>query len=118
MRTDPYLFLRGRCAEALDFYRGTLGAEIVTVVQDADNQVQHAVLQVGETTVLASDGRSTMSLSLQVKNDAEAKRVFAALADQGTVEIPLMSTPFASSFGKVADRFGTSWMIVTPPDLK
>ena len=113
MRTDPYLFLGGRCAEALDFYRRVLGADIETLVRDADNHVMHAVLRVGETSVLASDGRSNMSLSLQVQDDAQAETVFAALADQGTVEIPLMSTPFASRFGKVADRFGTSWLIVT-----
>ena len=115
MRTDPYLFFSGRCADALDFYCGTLGARIETLVPDANSQVMHAVLRVGETTVLASDGRSKTSLSLQVDDDAEAERVFAALADQGTVEIPLMSTPFASRFGTLTDRFGTSWLIVTRP---
>jgi len=129
MRVDPYLFFNGSCAEACEFYRQILGAEILTVVRFGDmpgsppgsaDKVMHAALRVGETMLLASDGRGNesaqsggFSLSLQVKDDSEAQRLFAALAAGGTVEVPLMPTPFASSFGKVADRFGTPWMIVT-----
>jgi PhnB protein len=45
-----------------------------------------------------------------VDDDAEAERLFAALADGGQVQMPLAKTFFASSFGMVADRFGISWM--------
>jgi PhnB protein len=129
MRADPYLFFHGRCAEAFEFYRKTLGAKIESLVRFGDvpgsppgskDNVIHAALRIGETTVLASDGRagedpkfSGFSLSLQVADDAEAERLFAALAQDGAIEVPLMSTAFASRFGKVADRFGTPWMIVT-----
>jgi PhnB protein len=129
MRADPYLFFHGRCAEAFEFYRKTLGAEIELLVRFGDipgfrpgtkDNVMHAALRIGETVVLASDGRagentnfSGFSLSLQVADDAEAERQFAALADGGVIEERLMSTPFASRFGKVVDRFGTPWMIVT-----
>ena len=44
--------------------------------------------------------------------DAEAERLFAALACGGTVQVAMMSTPFASRFAKVTDRFGIPWMIV------
>jgi PhnB protein len=80
----------------------------------------HAAMRIGDTTVLASDGRgdggtpfSGFSMSLQVGDDAEAERLFGMLADGGAVQVPMMSTPFASRFGMVADRFGTPWMIVT-----
>ena len=130
MRTEPYIFFRGRCAEAFEFYRKTLGAEITSVIRFSDlpglapdikDQVMHAVLRIGDTTVFGSDGgddkqgakASGFALSLQVTEDAEAERLFAALARAGIVEVALMSTPFASRFAKVTDRFGTPWMIVT-----
>ena len=46
--------------------------------------------------------------------EAQARRVFDALADGGTVQMPLAKTFFASSFGMLADRFGLPWMVVTP----
>lgn len=129
MRAEPYLFFQGRCAEAFEFYKEALGAKIDAVVRHGDmpgsppeskDKVMHAAMRIGDSTVLASDGRgnegttfSGFSISLQVGDDAEAERLFAALANGGAVQVPMMSTPFASRFGMVADRFGMPWMIVT-----
>jgi PhnB protein len=129
VRAEPYLFFQGRCSEAFQFYEKALGAKIDALVRygdmpgapsDSKDKVMHGAMRIGETTVLASDGRgdegttfSGFSIALQVGDDAEAERLFAALADGGAIEVPMMSTPFASRFGKVADRFGTPWMIVT-----
>jgi len=124
MRADPYLFFQGRCAEAFGFYRKiellVRFGDIPGFRSETKDNVMHAALRIGETVVLASDGRASdntkfsgFSLSLQVADDAEAERQFAALADGGVIEERLMSTPFASRFGKVVDRFGTPWMIVS-----
>jgi PhnB protein len=79
----------------------------------------HASFRVGDTTMMASDGRCLgkpnfqgFALSLTVPNDAEADRLFTALADGGQVHMPLAKTFFSSRFGMVADRFGVSWMIL------
>src|SRR5581483_1474716 len=90
----------------------------VRLLPDGGDKVMHAVLRVGETTLLASDfgaqaPTSAYALSLQVADDAEARRVFAALAEDGAVQQPLIATPFASSYGRLADRFGVPWIIVT-----
>jgi PhnB protein len=45
-----------------------------------------------------------------------ADRMFAALADGGTVQMPQGETFFAKSFGMVADRFGVSWMVIVPAE--
>ena len=81
----------------------------------------HASLQIGGTTVMASDGHAKgapsfqgFSLSLDASDDAEAKRLFDALSDGGQVQMPLGKTFFASSFGMVADKFGVSWMVIRP----
>mgnify|MGYP006191877857 CR=1 FL=1 len=65
----PYLFFDGRCEEALEYYRRTLGAEVQMMMRfkdspepamnppDAGDKVMHASLRIGESTVMASDGR-------------------------------------------------------------
>jgi PhnB protein len=136
MQVQPYLFFDGRCEEALDFYRKALGAEVAMVMRwkdspepcpegtippGSENKVMHASVQIGGTTVMASDGRcggapsfQGFSLSLDAASDAEAQRLFDALSDGGQVQMPLGKTFFASSFGMVADRFGVSWMVIKP----
>ena len=119
MRVEPYVYFQGRCDEALEFYRGAIGAD-ATVFARFEDKVAHAVLSIGDTTVLASDGQgesqpdfSGFSLSLTVSDDGEAERLFAALADGGTVQVPMAPTPFASRLGLVADKFGVPWMVVS-----
>jgi PhnB protein len=131
MRVEPYLYFNGRCAEAVDFYRRTIGAEIVALTRFKDiprarapgggaNNVMHASLRIGDTTVLASDGQGQgatnfqgFSLSLTVSKDEEVDRLFGALSEGGAVQLPLMATPFASRFGMVADPFGVSWTLAS-----
>jgi PhnB protein len=85
-----------------------------------EDKVGHAVLKIGDTVVLASDGQgagpavfSGFSLSLTVSDDAGAERLFAALSDGGTVQVPMAPTPFASRLGLVADKFGVPWLVVS-----
>jgi PhnB protein len=137
MLVQPYLFFEGRCEEAIEFYRGALGAEVEMLMHfkdspeppqpgmippGAENKVMHACFRVGDTRVIASDGRcggkpsfQGFSLSLTVANDTEAERLFAALSDRGQVQQPLIKTFFSSRFGMVADRFGVPWMVIVAP---
>ena len=52
------------------------------------------------------------ALSLTAPDEAEAKRLFNALAEGGQVQMPLKKTFFSPRFGMVADRFGVPWMLV------
>ena len=85
----------------------------------SENKVMHACFKVGETSVMASDGRCTgqpkfdgFALSVGAKDDAEAEKLFGALSDGGQVTMPLTKTFFSSSFGMLADKFGVGWMIL------
>jgi PhnB protein len=130
MLIQPYLFFDGRCEEAIDFYRSALGAEVTMLMRFKDspepaqtppggeNKVMHSSIRIGDSTVLASDGHCQgkpsfqgFSLSLTAANEAEAKRLFGALADGGQVQMPLAKTFFSPSFGMVADKFGVSWIV-------
>jgi PhnB protein len=137
MKVQPYLFFDGRCEEAIEFYKRTLGAEVLMMMRfsetpeppppgmvppGSENKIMHASMRIGETEVMASDGRSMgnpvfqgVSLSLSVLSEAEADRLFKALGDGGQVQMPIGKTFFSPRFGMVADRFGVSWMIVTTP---
>ncbi len=137
MKVQPYLFFDGRCEEALDFYKQALGAEVTAMMRfnespdppppgmvppGSENKIMHARLRIGETEVMASDGRSMgkpvfqgVSLSLSVPNEAEADRLFNTLAEGGQVQMPIGKTFFSPRFGMVADRFGVSWMIYVAP---
>ena len=83
----------------------------------------HAQFQIGETVIMASDGRATgqpkfdgFALSLSVKTEAEADKAFNALAIGGKVEMPLAKTFFSARFGMVKDKFGVFWMVLVTPD--
>ena len=127
---QPYLFFEGRCEEALDFYRKTIGAEVTMLMRakdspdpsvsmpNAPDKILHASFKVGDTMVMASDGRNQgrpqfqgFALSLTVDTPEEAERLYRALADGGQEQMPLTTTFFSPRFGMVADRFGVSWMV-------
>jgi len=134
MQVQSYLFFDGRCEEAIEFYKRALGAKVEMLMRfkdspepaqpgmvppGAENKVMHSSFRIGDTAVMASDGRCMgkptfqgFSLSITVPNEAEAKRLFAALGDGGQVQMPLAKTFFSPQFGMVADRFGVSWMVI------
>jgi PhnB protein len=136
MKVQSYLSFEGRCEEAIEFYKGAVGAEVTALLRNkempgdgehgcspgAEDKILHSSFRVGETELMATDGRCTgkanfegIALALSVADDAEAQRRFAALADGGQVQMPLTPTFFTSSFGMVADRFGVTWMLTVAP---
>ena len=137
MQVSPYLFFEGRCEEALEFYKKAVGAEVNSLIRYKDspeppppgmippgseNKVMHAEFAIGKSKLYASDGRCSakpvhqgFSLSVTVASPAEADRCFAALADQGQVQMPLGKTFFSPRFGMLTDRFGIGWMVYVAP---
>lgn len=135
MLVQPYLFFDGRCEEALMFYRDVLGAEITALMRfgespeppppgmlppGSENKIMHANLRIGDSMVMASDGGCTnkagfegFSLSITAADEAEAERLFAALAEGGKISMSMGKTFFASRFGMLNDRYGVGWMVIT-----
>jgi PhnB protein len=134
MKVQSYLFFDGRCEEALEFYKKTLGAEVVMLMRfkespepcdpnmvppGSEEKVMHASFRIGETEVMASDGNchgtpafQGFSLAIQTPTEAEADKKFNALAEGGQVQMPLTKTFFSEKFVMFADKFGVSWMVL------
>lgn len=129
---EPYLTFGGRCEEALEFYKNALGATVEMVLRFEDSpdpvpegmlppgfekKIMHSAFRVGGSLIMATDGCEAsggfggFSLSISVGDEKEARRLFAALAEGGTISMPLEKTFWSPLFGMVADRFGVSWMI-------
>lgn len=131
MSLRTYLNYGGNCADAFKFYEQNLGAKINMLMTfdqmpgpaqappELAGKVLHASITIAGTTVLASDVPAdrfkpmrSAYLCLSVDSDAEAERVFKLLSESGEVFMPMQETFFASRFGQLRDRFGTSWMIL------
>jgi PhnB protein len=87
--------------------------------QGWEDSIQYAVMDLGETQLMASDvppdrfqPMRSVYLSLTVGSAAEAEHVWALLSDGGQVFMPMEETFFATRFGQLRDKFGTSWMIL------
>ena len=128
---QPYIFFDGKCEEALEFYKGAIGAQVDMMMRfkeapdqsqmqpNTGEKVMHAAFHVGTTQVLASDGHCAgkpsfqgFGLALNAQNDAEAEKLFTAVGNGGQVLQPLTKTFFASKFVMVADKFGIMWMVI------
>jgi uncharacterized glyoxalase superfamily protein PhnB/uncharacterized protein YbaA (DUF1428 family) len=133
---QPYVFFRGRCMEAIEYYKAKLGAELVMMMRFKDNpdrppcdkvpaemddRIMHAEINIAGATLMLSDGMRSgpldfqcISLSLAVPTETEADRLLDALAPEGKVEMPMGPAFFAKRFGAVVDKLGVSWMIMVP----
>jgi PhnB protein len=138
MAIEPYLNFDGRCEEAIEFYKKSLGAEVMMLMRFSEypgpegegcaphgsaNKIMHSCLQINGSAVMASDceckGKPAfqgISLSFKARDEAAASKAFNALADGGQVQVPLSKTFFSQAFGVVADRFGVPWMVVVPQE--
>jgi PhnB protein len=130
MQMHPYLTFDGRCEEAFRFYERALGGRIEMmqshgdspiageVPPDWDGRILHAWMTVGNAVLMGSDAPPEhfqtpqgISVSVQVDDPAEADGVFAALAGEGRVTMPIHRTFWAERFGMLVDRFGIPWMV-------
>lgn len=130
MQLNPYLHFDGRCEEAFRFYEQSLGGKIQGIMHhdgspaadcapaDWKGKVMHACLSLGDQILMGCDAPPDryqkpqgFSAAVQIENPADAERIFAELAQNGTVTMPIQETFWAVRFGMVVDRFGIPWMV-------
>ena len=131
MNVQSDITFGGRCEEALEFYKNSVGAEITSLMRWKESpdaamkgppgyveKVMNAAFRIGDSHLMADDGMGEktaefkgMTLCIEVADDVEAKRVFTALGEGGKVTMPLAKTFWTSSFGMLTDKFGVPWMV-------
>src|SRR4051812_1918805 len=131
----PYLFFGGRADEAIEFYKKGLGAEVEMVMRFSDSpepvppgmlqpgfekKVMHASIRVRGIPLMMSDSCDDkpkfdgINLALSVPTEADARKAFDALAEGGSVRMPLTKTFWSPCYGMVTDKFGLGWMVMVP----
>jgi len=132
MSFTPYVFYSGDCAEAMTRYQQVFGGELTLLTNDdlpddADpmpgaepHHVMHAALKVGDALLMASDdptGDGGPKVGVVVSHTApdleRAREVFDALAEGGSIDMPLEPTFWSAGFGALRDRWGVPWFVDT-----
>ena len=128
MQWYPHLAFNGQCETAFQFYEKCLGGKIVFLMRyveapmetspEMKNRVVHATFAVGDQMFSGSDAMSGhylkpqgFHIQLNLKDAAEAERIFRTLAEKGSVEMALQETFWAQRYGALIDQFGTPWEI-------
>ena len=124
------LYFDGQCEAAFRFYERCLGGTITMLLTWGDSpmandappewsaKILHASLRVGNVVIGGADTVPEhydrprgFAVMLGLSDPIEAERLFYALAEGGTVTLPLQETFWAVRYGWVTDRFGVPWMI-------
>lgn len=131
---NAYITFNGRCAEAMRFYERCFGGklDLLTFAQSPmaehcppgqGDRIMHGCLVFDGLTLMASDamdgacggepyeGMKGFALTLTYPTADEGRRMFAALADGGQVQMPMDESFWAEAFGMLVDRFGTPWIV-------
>lgn len=134
VKLNPHLFFGGNCQEAMEFYKGVFGGELILAPYgdgpaDAHKdpkansaemkaKIMYAKLS-GDIVLLASDNphhtdaknTGQFGLSLESPDEIRLKRYFEKLAEKGLITAPLIKQFWGDTFGMVTDQFGVNWMV-------
>ena len=133
-KINPYIHFNGNAEEAFNFYKSVFGGEFAMVSrfkdfpnpenpisQSEENKIMHIALQIGNSVLMGSDtpefmgkhneneNRSKICISADSKEEAD--KIFNGLSAGGTVEMPMLDSPWGAYFGMFRDKYGFEWMI-------
>ena len=130
MQLYPNLTFNGECEAAFKFYEECLHGETTFMMTyentpmnleappDWRKKISHATFVLGDFMFSGSDALpgqyqkpQGFALQFNLSDPLEAERVFKALAENGTVQVPLQETFWALRFGGLVDQFGIPWLI-------
>ena len=137
MQVNPHLVFAGQCEAAFKFYERCLGGKIVAMFTHAgtpaaaqvppewQSKIMHVCLKVGDSLLMGSDtppdrpqAAKGFSVNIAVEEPAKAERIFHALAENGTIRMPIGPTFWAARFGMLHDQFGIPWMVNCQGEVK
>ena len=130
MQVSIHLSFKGNCEAAFKFYERALGGKILFKMTygespmaeqtpaDWRHKIMHATVAFGDATLMGADAppdrqeeRKGFAVTVAVKDPAEADRIFTALSENATVQMPIQQTFWSPRFGMLVDQFGIPWMV-------
>lgn len=131
---NPYINFNGNAEEAFTFYKSVFGGEFGKIIRFKDmaspefpvpeneaNKILRIVLPIGKNVFIANDVPESMGrvneqenrskIAVIVDSREEADRLFNGLSAGGSVEMPIMDSPWGSYFGMFRDKFGIEWTV-------
>jgi PhnB protein len=129
--TQIYLSFNGNCDEAFRFYVERLGATqgrmfpyagspmAGTVPPEWGPKIMHGSITLGGVTIAGADLAPAavfetprgFRIFLEAEDPADAQRLYDALAENATIEMPLQETFWSLRFGVLTDQYGIPWTI-------
>jgi PhnB protein len=123
-----YLSFDGNCEAAFRFYEERLGAtkglmhpyagSPMHVPPEWQNKIMHGSITLGSITICGADpppggytAPSGFRIFLETEDPADIQRLYDALAENATIEMPLQQTFWSVSFGVLTDQFGIPWTL-------
>ena len=128
-KVRPFLMFTGHAEEAMNFYLSLFqAAQVLEIARygpgepGAEGSVKKAIFSIGGQTVMCTDSVAkhdftfTPAFSLFVDCDSQddISRLAQALAQDGTVFMPLSHYGFSRQYAWVNDRYGVSWQLNLP----
>jgi PhnB protein len=125
----PYLFFRGNCEEAMNYYKECLAGEITALQRFGDTEmpvnddhkqkIMHGELKADGIHMMFSDGAphkditegDNVQLNINLESEEEQDRLFELLSEDGEVTMPLEKTFWGARYGMLKDKFGIRWML-------
>jgi PhnB protein len=130
---NPYIAFNRTAEKAIRFYETALGATTVNIMRWGEmpggkiepkdaGLVMHASIRLGDHLLMMADAHPNMpapasgniQIALQYSDQAEMTGSFNALAQGGSVAMPLQDTFWGAHFGMLTDQFGVRWMFNYP----
>jgi PhnB protein len=126
MQFTPYLYFKGDCESALNFYE-TCGLGRILEIRRFEgtpmaeragaawrNKILHSVFEGRWLRLCASDGPDSepmkgCALLIEDSDPDSAKALFDALSNGGRVTVPFQKQFWGDHYGNFTDKFGVQW---------
>lgn len=131
---NPYINFNGNAEAAFNFYKSVFGGEFTKLVRFKDfsspefpiaaakaDKIMHIALPIGDNILMGNDVPESMGrlnenenrskIAISAKSKTEADRIFNGLSQGGTIEMPIMDSPWNTYFGMFRDKYGIEWMV-------
>lgn len=126
---SPYLYFKGQCREAMEFYKSVFGGEVDVMTYEQvpgdmpgaeginKNWLMHAALKGGDAMIMASDtlqaspAAAKIDLALGGGEETRLREIFDKLSAGGKVNMPLQKQFWGDTFGSLTDQYGVNWMV-------